>query len=180
MRFVEEEDLRIDHLKAVISSSLAALMWIKCLQYAHELNHPPGDTHDAMHIWPLTTQCDTQALFRPTLTVVCQPLQAALQHGSGSVAQMPGLEQDPTETPSTATSSSVTSDRLSCDFSSPWPGCPKTHDEPGRLAAAEELGLVGQPPRADMQKYIELCKDVFQVGSSTRVLWQKRGSALEC
>ena len=91
---------------------------------------------------------------------------------------MPGLEQDPTETPSTATSSSAASDRLSCDFLSPWPGCPKTHDEPGRLAAAEELGLVGQAPRADMQKYIELCKDIFQVGSQGVVPWQQCNPAL--
>ena len=122
---------------------------------------------------PLSTQCDMQPLFRPMLTVGCQPLQAALQHGSSAGAHMPGLEQDPTETPSTATSSSVSSDRLSCDFLSPWPGCPKTHDEPGRLAAAEELGLVGQLPRADMQKHIELCKDIFQVGSQKVVLRQK-------
>lgn len=145
---------------------------------ALELNNPSGDTHDAMLIWPLTIQCDMQPLFRPTLTVVCQPLQATLQHGSGSVAQIPGLEQDPTETPSTATSSSGTSDRLSCDFLSPWPGCPKTHDEPGRLAAAEELALVGQLPRADMQKYIELCKDIFQVGSLEVLLWQNCSPAL--
>ena len=139
---------------------------------------PSGDTHDAMLTWPINHPARQTALLRPTPTLVCQPLQAAPRHGSGSVAQMPGLEQDPTETPSTATSSSIASDRLSCDFLSPWPGCPKTHDEPGRLAAAEELGLVGQLPRADMQKYIELCKDVFQVGSQKVVLWQECNPAL--
>ena len=70
------------------------------------------------------------------------------------------------ETPSTALTSSGST---SCESLSPWPGCPMTHSEPGRLQAANELGLVDNPPRADMQKYIHLCKGMFQVGAPALV-----------
>ena len=46
---------------------------------------------------------------------------------------------------------------------SPWPGCGKPANEFARLAATEQLKLIGQDPNPSLQRYVDLIGTCYQV-----------------
>ena len=50
-----------------------------------------------------------------------------------------------------------------CKVMSPWPGCGKPANEFARLAATEQLKLIGQDPNPSLQRYVDLIGTCYQV-----------------